>query len=173
VSRVPRPPLVRHTSGVIAATGGAVAIGDLRVAAGGSSTHLTQRFKEVIGVTPKRLARAHRFTATVFAIDPAGPIDWSGLAGRAGYFDQAHLGHEFRAFTGLTPTRYVEVAAGDVGGQALAAGLVDEVRMDVVPVVLGSGKRFFGPVHTPHLLEDPDEVLQGDRVLHVRYRVRR
>ena len=26
-----------------------------------------------------------------------------------GYFDQAHFGHEFRAFTGLTPTRYVEV----------------------------------------------------------------
>jgi AraC-like DNA-binding protein len=25
------------------------------------------------------------------------------------YFDQAHFGHEFRAFTGLTPTRYVEV----------------------------------------------------------------
>jgi hypothetical protein len=23
--------------------------------------------------------------------------------------DQAHFGHEFRAFTGLTPTRYVEV----------------------------------------------------------------
>jgi hypothetical protein len=26
-----------------------------------------------------------------------------------GYFDQAHFGHEFRAFTGLTPTLYVEV----------------------------------------------------------------
>ena len=33
------------------------------------------------------------------------------------------------------------VAAGDVGGQALALGLVDEVAMDVVPVVLGTGKR--------------------------------
>jgi AraC-like DNA-binding protein len=48
--------LVRHTSSVIAATSGAVAIGDLRVAAGVSSTHLAQRFKELIGVTPKRLA---------------------------------------------------------------------------------------------------------------------
>ena len=42
-------------------------------------------------------------------IDPAGPIDWGDLAYGAGYFDQAHFGHEFRAFTGLTPTRYVEV----------------------------------------------------------------
>jgi hypothetical protein len=45
----------------------------------------------------------------VFAIDPAEPVDWGDLAGGAGYFDQAHFGHEFREFTGLTPTRYIEV----------------------------------------------------------------
>src|SRR5690606_28519406 len=38
--------LVRHTSSVIATTRGAVTIGDLSVAAGVSSTHLAQRFKE-------------------------------------------------------------------------------------------------------------------------------
>jgi AraC-like DNA-binding protein len=101
--------LVRHASSVIAATGGAVPIGDLRTAAGVSSTHLARRFKQLIGVTPKRLARTYRFAATVFPIDPAGPIDWGDLAYGAGYFDQAHFDHEFRAFTGLTPTRYVEV----------------------------------------------------------------
>ncbi|MDG4770962.1 helix-turn-helix domain-containing protein [Solwaraspora sp. WMMD792] len=101
--------LVRHTSGVITATRGAVAIGDLGTAAGVSSTHLARRFKELVGVTPKRLARTYRFAATVFSIDPAGPVDWAELASGAGYFDQAHFGHEFRAFTGLTPTRYVEV----------------------------------------------------------------
>lgn len=73
----------------------------------------------------------------------------------------------------LAGERVVEVSAGDVGGQVLDAGLVDEVRMDVVPVVLGAGKRFFGPVETQHLLEQPDVVIQGDRVLHLRYRVRR
>ncbi|MBM7504747.1 dihydrofolate reductase family protein [Agromyces aurantiacus] len=73
----------------------------------------------------------------------------------------------------LAGDRFVEVAAGDVGGQALAAGLVDEVRMDVVPVVFGSGKRYFGSVDVQHLLEDPAEVIQGHRVLHLRYPVRR
>lgn len=73
----------------------------------------------------------------------------------------------------LAGDRVVNVAAGDVGGQALAAGLVDEVRMDVVPVVFGSGKRYFGSVDAHHLLEDPDVVIQGNRVLHLRYRVRR
>ena len=66
-----------------------------------------------------------------------------------------------------------QVAAGDVGGQMLAAGIVDEVAMDVAPVVLGSGKRYFGSVDAQHLLEDPDVVTQGNRVLHLRYRVRR
>src|ERR1044072_7295355 len=67
----------------------------------------------------------------------------------------------------LAGERIVEVAAGDVGGQALAAGLVDEVRMDVVPVVFGSGKRYFGSVQAQHLLEDPDVVIQGNRVTHL------
>jgi dihydrofolate reductase len=73
----------------------------------------------------------------------------------------------------LAGARIVEVAAGDVGGQVLAAGLVDEVRMDVVPVVFGSGKRYFGSVAAQHLLEDPDVVIQGNRVLHLLCRVRR
>ncbi|TQS44031.1 dihydrofolate reductase family protein [Cryptosporangium phraense] len=73
----------------------------------------------------------------------------------------------------LAGDRLVEIAAGDVGGQALAAGLVDEVRMDVAPVVFGSGKRFFGAVDAQHLLDDPDVAIPADRVLHLRYRVRR
>ncbi|GAB3579270.1 dihydrofolate reductase family protein [Leifsonia lichenia] len=73
----------------------------------------------------------------------------------------------------LAGDRIVEVAAGDVGGQVFAAGLVDEVRMDVVPVVFGSGKRYFGQVDAQHLLEDPDAAIQGSGVLHLRYRVRR
>jgi methylphosphotriester-DNA--protein-cysteine methyltransferase len=101
--------LVKHAGSVIAASNGSVGIGDLSVAAGVSGNHLAQRFKELIGVTPKRLARSYRFAATVLAIDPAEPIDWGDLAYGAGYFDQAHFGHEFRAFTGLTPTRYAEV----------------------------------------------------------------
>lgn len=72
----------------------------------------------------------------------------------------------------LAGDRVVEVAAGDVGGQVLAAGLVDEVRLDVVPVVFGAGKPYFGSADAQHLLEDPDVVIQDKRVIHLRYRVR-
>ncbi|MDQ0727268.1 dihydrofolate reductase [Microbacterium sp. W4I20] len=73
----------------------------------------------------------------------------------------------------LAGDRTVEVAAGDIGGQAFAAGLVDEVRMDVVPVVLGSGRRFFGAVDGQRMLNDAVDVIQGERVLHLRYLVTR
>ncbi len=73
----------------------------------------------------------------------------------------------------LSGGRTVEVAAGDVGGQVFAAGHVDQVRMDVAPVVLGSGKRFFGSVDAQHLLEDPEVVIPGERVLHLCFPVRR
>lgn len=73
----------------------------------------------------------------------------------------------------LAGGRDVAVAAGDMGGQAFALGLIDEVAMDVVPVVFGSGKRYFGSLDGRRLLDDPDVVIQGRRVLHLRYRVPR
>ncbi|RKR93013.1 dihydrofolate reductase [Micromonospora pisi] len=73
----------------------------------------------------------------------------------------------------LAGGRDVAVDAGNVGGQIFGAGLVDEVAMDVVPVVFGSGKRYFGSIDGQHLLEDPHVVIQGDRVLHLRFKVRR
>jgi dihydrofolate reductase len=65
------------------------------------------------------------------------------------------------------------VTAGDLGGQAFSAGLVDELAMDVVPVVLGEGVRFFGGHTGTVLLDDPDRVVRGDRVLHLHFTVRR
>jgi dihydrofolate reductase len=73
----------------------------------------------------------------------------------------------------LAGDRVVAVNAGEVGGRILAAGLVDEVAMDVVPVVFGSGKRFFGDIDGQHILEDPHVVVQGEGVLHLRFEVRR
>ena len=73
----------------------------------------------------------------------------------------------------LAGERTISVNAGNAGSQILAAGLVDEVAMDVVPVVFGSGKRYFDNIKGRLMLEDPHVVIQGERVLHLRYRVRK
>lgn len=71
----------------------------------------------------------------------------------------------------LAGDRVVSVNAGDVGAQLLAAGFVDEVAMDVVPVVFGSGRRYFGAVAGLQKLDDPHVAIQGEGVLHLVFRV--
>ncbi|GAA2320794.1 dihydrofolate reductase family protein [Streptomyces kunmingensis] len=73
----------------------------------------------------------------------------------------------------LAGERSVAITAGSIGGQAFALGLVDIVAMDVAPVFFGSGRRYFGAADGQRLLEDPHVVIQGDRVLHLQYRVRK
>jgi dihydrofolate reductase len=91
----------------------------------------------------------------------------------ASYQFVGDIGRAIMVAKELAGDRDVAVTAGNVGGQALALGLVDEVAMDVVPVVFGRGKRYFGALDAQQLLEDSDVVIQGRRVLQVRYRVRR
>jgi dihydrofolate reductase len=70
--------------------------------------------------------------------------------------------------------RNVDVAAGEMARQALELGLLDEVAVDIAPVVMGQGKPYFGPLGVdPVLLDDPTTVILGDRVLHLVYPVRR
>jgi dihydrofolate reductase len=73
-----------------------------------------------------------------------------------------------QAFAGK---RDVALTAGNLTGQAIAAGLVDELAVNLVPVVFGSGVRFFGDYAASPVLLDNPQVVQGDRVTHLHYRV--
>jgi dihydrofolate reductase len=276
------------------------------------TTHLAHRFKQIVGITPKRLARTYRFAKVAFSVDAAAAVDWGELAFRAGYFDQSHVVkdrhppqnwhittrgdsvskvimgcaavsidgfianendevgalfdwvgngdvewtwsgepeeypmHSTRAsiefvravyprigcvvigrrvfdltdgwdgvpaagehvfvvthepptdwkyaetglFTFVTDgveaaierarafagdDRIVDLAAGQIGGQALRLGLVDQVVLNVVPVVFGSGRPFFGAMGAGDVvpLDNPARVVQGDRVTHMLYDVSR
>ena len=65
------------------------------------------------------------------------------------------------------------VNAGEMARQALEAGLLDEVWIDLVPVLLGGGTPFFDHVKSaPVVLEGPTSIIEGTRVTHLRYRVR-
>ena len=69
--------------------------------------------------------------------------------------------------------RLVDVSGGQIGGQALRLGLVDQVVVHLVPAVFGSGRPFFatGTLERPVLFADPARIVQGDRVTHPRYDV--
>ena len=71
-----------------------------------SPKRFIERFKADVGVTPKRYCRLLRFQRVVTSAHHGGATDWAQLALACGYFDQAHLIHDFREFSGLTPTAY-------------------------------------------------------------------
>jgi dihydrofolate reductase len=66
----------------------------------------------------------------------------------------------------------VGISGADVVQQCLNGGLIDEIAIDLVPVLLGKGIRFFDHLQgTPTQLEDP-RVVEGNGVTHLSYRVK-
>jgi len=64
----------------------------------------------------------------------------------------------------------VSIAGGaSTVNQYLAAGLLDELHLHIVPVVLGAGERLLENVGDPRL--EPIEVVSSPAVTHVKYRV--
>ena len=66
----------------------------------------TRRFRDQVGLTPKRFARVRRMQEIIRSLRSTECADWSDLAAGYGFTDQAHLIHDFRDLTGITPTAY-------------------------------------------------------------------
>jgi dihydrofolate reductase len=77
--------------------------------------------------------------------------------------------------------RRAQAAAGDkdvlvMGGatvarQAVRAGLVDEIRLHLVPVLFGAGIRLFDDPGTKQIELEPTEVVASPAATHLRFRV--
>ncbi len=123
--------------------------------------------------------------------------DWRGWWGEeppyhAPVFVLTHYAHEPIEMDGGTTFYFVTegfdaayaqavAAAGDLevliaGGastvrQAFAAGVLDELVLDIAPVLLGEGEALFHGVEDPGL--EPVEVIHSPRATHITYRVGR
>jgi AraC-like DNA-binding protein len=98
---------IMHVCRMLDATHGLARIATLVEQTGLSHKRLLQRFRSLVGTTPKALARVHRFHRVILLVGSRRQVDWSEIACDCGYSDQAHFNHDFRAYTGLTPTRYL------------------------------------------------------------------
>ncbi|MGW4702864.1 helix-turn-helix domain-containing protein [Streptomyces sp. NPDC004285] len=98
-------PAVLEAWRLLERSAGSLQIREVAAATGTSLRHLERRFREQIGLSPKRLARILRLNRAIRLLSAGGgPAD---MAARCGYYDQAHLGLEFRAMTGLPPGRFL------------------------------------------------------------------
>jgi dihydrofolate reductase len=108
----------------------------------------------------------------VFVVTHGPPKDWE-YADTAPFTFVNGVAEAIAAAQEFAGDRVVDVGAGQIGGQALALGLIDQIVVNLVPVVFGSGRPFFatGALGDPILLDNPSQVVQGDRVTHLLYDV--
>jgi AraC-like DNA-binding protein len=74
---------------------------------GYSQRYFIELFRNEVGLTPKRFHRLCRFRKVIETVRCQTLVDWADIAFSLGYYDQAHLIHEFREFSGLTPEQYL------------------------------------------------------------------
>ncbi len=101
----------------------------------------------------------------VFVVTHRPPTDWE-YADTAPFTFVDGVEKAITAAKEFAGDRVVDVAAGQIGGQALKLGLIDRVVVNQVPVVFGSGRPFFatGGLAEPLRLENPTTIVRGDRV---------
>ncbi|EWH00201.1 hypothetical protein Q427_20865 [Halomonas sp. BC04] len=97
----------RHGRGSIAALVDALPFGQRR---------LERMFQHHVGLSPKRYARLLRVARSRELIKRGGAnASLTDTAFTAGYFDQAHFIHDFKAVTGFTPGGYRQYVRGRYG----------------------------------------------------------
>lgn len=72
-----------------------------------SQRRFIQLFRDEVGLTPKLFCRIQRFQEAIHLIGSRRCVELAEVALGCGYFDQAHFVHDFRAFSGTTPTAYL------------------------------------------------------------------
>ncbi len=82
---------------------GAVRMRTLTRELGWSERRLQRAFAHEIGLAPKRFARLVRFEALVARVRRGARVRWAEDAQALGFYDEAHLARDVRAFTGLAP----------------------------------------------------------------------
>lgn len=78
---------------------------------GFSTRYINKLFNESFGMSPKLFSKIIRFQNTLRAL--RGNLKITDIAEIMGFFDQSHLGKEFKEFTGTTPKRFAEVMNTD------------------------------------------------------------
>jgi AraC-like DNA-binding protein len=106
--------LILETLYAIRSRCGSISIHELTTRAALSERQLERRFRQHIGLSPKMFARVVRFRSAAALLQQPAPLSLQDVVFRSGYYDQAHFIHDFKAFTGLTPTEY-QAQQRDVG----------------------------------------------------------
>ena len=94
------------------ASNGIHRVAAMATASGLSPRQFERRFLAQVGVPPKLYARIIRFNAALDHKLRSPTRAWSCIASDQNYYDQMHLVHDCRAFTGESPSRFLAQLEG-------------------------------------------------------------
>ena len=114
----------------------------------------------------------HPMGVPVVVMTHEPPTDWSYPGSENFTFVTTGIQDAVAAAQKIAGDKTVGVAAGVVAEQALTAGLLDEVAIDLAPVFLGSGKRYFPDLDVETVLGDPITVIVAKKVTHLLFPVK-
>jgi AraC-like DNA-binding protein len=118
VARISRPGS-RDTVGqtaprLIKLHAGCVSIDDMARSHGLSRQEFARRFRAAAGFPPKLFARITRFQTLVRVLLSTDVARWASVSPAIGFYDQAHMINEFRAFAGSPPTVFFRPHGGNM-----------------------------------------------------------
>ena len=103
-----RETVEESASRLIKLHGGRMSIGDMARSHGLSRQQFARRFCAAAGMSPKLFARVTRFQSLVHVLLSTDVSRWASASVGVGFYDQAHMINEFRAFAGSPPTLFFQ-----------------------------------------------------------------
>ncbi|GAB3933434.1 dihydrofolate reductase family protein [Micromonospora vulcania] len=114
----------------------------------------------------------HPMDVPVVVVTHHVPEGWEA-EGDSFVFVTDGIEHAIERAKTIAGDKEVGVNGGTIAAQVIEAGLLDEVHVDLVPVLLGAGIPLFADLKiAPVQLEGPISVVEGTGVTHLAYRVR-
>lgn len=96
-------PTVDRGLTLIEARRGQTRVADLAAEIGVSCRHFRRQFQRAVGLSPKEYGRVSRFLRALRLVSGGRHGSLAEVALECGFFDQAHLNHEFRELAGMSP----------------------------------------------------------------------
>ncbi len=113
----------------------------------------------------------HPYDVPVFCVTHHPPDDTSRWPNTTFVTDLTEAVEQAKA---ISEDGWVAIGGGSITSQCLELGLLDEIRVNLTPVLLNRGVRWFDKIGRAAIeLDGPTKIIEGDQVVHLYYDVKR
>jgi AraC-like DNA-binding protein len=101
-------PYAKAAASLMEQSGWKMPMGELSSRMGYTDRQIRRMFDDGVGLSPKEFQRVSRCRALILKVLQSPAEKWAQRVEECGYFDQAHLIHEFKSLVGQAPEKFLE-----------------------------------------------------------------